>query len=47
MPCNRDFGVIMKRKKISKCIVSKEMQHIVRRARLKNPFNVVAMEKKK
>jgi hypothetical protein len=45
MPCDRDFGVIEKRKRVSKCMVPEEVQEMVKSARLDTPFQVIPMEK--
>lgn len=46
MPCDRDFGVIEKRKRVSKCRVPEEVQEMVRSARLEKPFVVITMGEK-
>ncbi len=45
MPFDRDFGVIEKRKRVSKCMVPEEVQEMVKSARLDTLFQVIPMEK--
>lgn len=44
MPCDRDFGVIEKRKRKCTPMVPEEVQEVVRSARVTNPFTVLAMK---
>lgn len=43
MPCDRDFGIIEKRKKVCSTMVPEEVASMVRDAKHFQPFNVVMM----
>lgn len=43
MPCDRDFWIIEKRKKVTKAFVPSQLGDMVKSARVKNPFKVVQM----
>lgn len=43
MPCDRDFALVEKRKKVSKAFVPSDLHEIVKSARYAPPFNVVDM----
>jgi len=45
MLCDRDFGVIKKKKRLCKCMVPEEVQEMVRSPRLEKPFEVISIEK--
>lgn len=45
MDCDRDFGVIEKRRKVSKAMIPEELQDVVKSARVNNPFKVVPILK--
>jgi hypothetical protein len=44
MPCDRDFGVIEKRRKVCRAMVPEELMEVVRLARRKKPFQVIQMK---
>lgn len=44
MPCDRDFGVIEKRRKVCRAMVPEELMEVVRLARRKKPFQVIEMK---
>ncbi|GFQ96550.1 uncharacterized protein TNCT_737081 [Trichonephila clavata] len=44
MPCDRDFGIIEKRKRVCKPMVPKEIDEMIAEARHVQPFNVVMMK---
>lgn len=45
MPCDRDFGVIEKRKRLCKAMIPAEIEDIVRSSKLSKPFKVVSMQR--
>ena len=45
MDCDRDFALIEKRKKVTKAFVPKDIQNIVKSARVSKPFHVIEMHK--
>ena len=44
MACDRDFGLIEKRKRVMKAMIPSELQDVVKSARIVKPFKVVNME---
>lgn len=44
LPCDRDFALIEKRKKVTKSLVPDDLCKMIREARHDNKFNVVSME---
>ncbi|GFR05736.1 uncharacterized protein TNCT_644531 [Trichonephila clavata] len=47
MPCDRDFGIIEKRKRVCKPMVPEEIAEMIGEARHVQPFNVVMMKEEK
>lgn len=45
MNCDRDFGLIEKRRRTSRAMIPSELEDVVRTARINNPFNVISMKK--
>ena len=45
LPCDRDFAMIEKRKRVSKTIVPHDIETLIKSSRPKHPYIVVNMEK--
>ncbi len=44
MPCDQDFAVIEKRKKLTKAVTLDDIKEVVRKSKLERPFTVIDME---
>ncbi len=45
MPCDQDFAIIEKRKRLTAAVVPSQIKDVVKSAKLEHPFKVIDIEK--